>query len=371
MNRRSWSIAAALLLSLGCLAAWWFYTFERVEESVDAPMRGEARYNPLFALKKTLQAQGVKVSSRANLNLRAMALKPGDTLVLGADVRTLSRDQASEIIGWVETGGHLLFALPQGSEGRDGELLDALALTVVERRNCLYWRVRDAEKPAEHCFRFGFQVDEDEVDQFAFLRGNNEQGYTMGHRLHGDGSWTVAGDLDFLRNHELRLAGNDTFTWQILGSSLHGGTVHLVYAADVPPLYVLIVERGWPVLLPTLLALFTWLWMRAQRLGPVLPITMQHRRALREHIQASGEFSFRRGRAAGLHAAVRRRFLEHLRHRDPVIAALPPDDLVSALAKQHQRSVSDVRHALNPEQLIHPDAFFAAIKTLVQLRNRP
>src|SRR5581483_10901562 len=140
------------------------------------------------------------------------------------------------------------------------------------------------------------------------------------------------------------------------------GKVHLVYAADVPPLYVLLVKRGWPALVPALLALLAWFWARSQRFGPLLPLAPADRRALREHIRAAGEFTFRRRRAAALYAPVRRAFDERLRRDDPAVAAL---------AARSGHSPALVRVALNPFDLTDPERFFVTIKTLTELRTRP
>src|SRR3546814_3831009 len=77
--------------------------------------------------------------------------------------------------------------------------------------------------------------------------------------------------------------------------------------------------------LPALLALAAWLWMRTQRFGPRLPSPEPARRALLEHVQASGEHLWRYGRASALYAAVREVFMARLRRRDPLAAALDID----------------------------------------------
>ena len=48
----------ALIVALG--VAWFLHTHERVADTVDLPQRGEAAYNPLYALRETLRADGVE-----------------------------------------------------------------------------------------------------------------------------------------------------------------------------------------------------------------------------------------------------------------------------------------------------------------------
>jgi hypothetical protein len=371
MNQRVILVGLASVMLLAAVAAWWFTTFERVEDDIPAPLHGEARYNPFYALKKTLQARGMEVTARANLNLPTMQLAPDDTVVLGADVRTLTHEQVGDLLAWVEAGGQLVFALPQGDEGRGGELLDALGLSVTSGLHCLSWPGADSGKKPLSCFRFRFKFDAQQADSFDLLVGDAEAGYVMGRSARGDGGWLVAGDLDFLHNDRLDDDGIAAFAWQVLAPVLRAGKVHIVYALDVPPLYVLLVERGWPTWLPALLALLAWLWARSQRFGPLLPAIEVNRRALREHVAASGEFLFRRGRASALYAPLRRAFDERLRRDDPALGALDGEALVTAVAARSGRPVAEVRVALDPRELRRPEHFLATIKILNELETRP
>jgi len=371
MKQRVVLVGLASAMLLAALAAWWFTTFERVEDDIPAPLHGEARYNPFYALKQTLKARGIEVAARADLDLPAMQLAPDDTVLLGADVRTLTHEQASDLLAWIETGGQLVFALPQGDEGRAGELLDALGLSVVSGLHCLSWPAAHDGKAAQNCFRFRFRIDAQQVDAFDLLVGDAKDGYVIGRSARGDGGWLVAGDLDFLHNDRLDDDGIAPFAWQVLAPALSGGKVHIVYAVDVPPLYVLLVERGWPAWLPALLALLAWLWARSQRFGPLLPPIATSRRALREHVAASGEFLFRRGRASALYAPLRRSFDERLRRDDPVLAALDGEALIAAVAARCGRPLAEVRLALEPRELRRPEQFLAAIKLLNELETRP
>src|SRR3546814_455640 len=71
---------------------------------------------------------------------------------------------------------------------------------------------------------------------------------------------------------------------QLLQPGWKRGTVHLVYAANMPSLWRLLLEHAWMAWLPALLALAAWLWMRTQRFGPRLPSPEPARRALLEHV---------------------------------------------------------------------------------------
>ncbi|HZF97017.1 MAG TPA: DUF4350 domain-containing protein, partial [Pseudoxanthomonas sp.] len=94
-------IALILLLAAALAAvgvAWFLRTHQRVEKQVLLPPRGEASYNPLYALKKTLQADGLQVRSRQRLDLAARDLRPGDTLLILDDPRNLTPMQSQRLL---------------------------------------------------------------------------------------------------------------------------------------------------------------------------------------------------------------------------------------------------------------------------------
>ena len=401
MNPRGVLIGFIVALVIAALIGWWLYTFEGVPQEINLPMRGEASYNPLFALKKTLQAQHIDVTTHGGLNVAALHLQPGEALVLDADIRTLSENQVDDLWAWVVDGGHLLFALPPASEGRAGELLESLDLQVKKHSSCLSLReistnadapdkkaesksgINDHESDADStnkfdsktgkeqfCSSFRFQVEAKHVSEFSWLWGSEKNGYIFGRHSRGKGDWLVAASLDFLTNRRLNESDNATLAWQVLAPALGKGKVHLIYAADVPPWYVLMVVQGWPILLPLLFALLAWLWARSQRFGPLLLPAIAHRRALLEHVQAAGDFAISRGRGPALYQAARRAFLERLRRRDPALAALRGEAMQQALATQYGFSASDLQQALNPTDLNRPMQFFTTIKTLLSLRSK-
>ena len=52
-TRIALAVLGALIIALG--VAWFLHTHERVSDTVDLPPRGEAAYNPLYALRETLR----------------------------------------------------------------------------------------------------------------------------------------------------------------------------------------------------------------------------------------------------------------------------------------------------------------------------
>lgn len=370
-TRVKWLLGIIAALVAGLIAWWWFTTYERVPVLTPNPRTGEARYNPYYALKKTLQARGLEVESRANLTLDTAHLHPGDVLVLGVDARAISTTQAFALHQWVERGGHLIFAVPPNKQGTTVPLMASLGIAPVTHVGCVKLKLDLADAGRDYCASNRFKLVTAEEEQFDWLWGAPEHGYLMGRAQLGEGDWFVAGQLRALTTSQLRRKGHAELVWRILGPVLGDGKVYLIYATDAPPLHVLLVREGWPILLPLVLALFAWLWWRSQRLGPLLPLAPPDRRALLEHVRAAGEFSFWRGRAIALHAALLRSYMERLRRREPRIAALEGELLIAALAERYQRDPAEISQALFPPEVTKPERFVATIRTLMELKAKP
>jgi hypothetical protein len=143
----------------------------------------------------------------------------------------------------------------------------------------------------------------------------------------------------------------------------------LVYAGNMPPWYMLLWQYFHKAILPFALALLAWLAWRMQRLGSRIPETPPQRRALLEHINASGEFAFFRKRAQALYAAFQRSLFDRLRRRDPLLAALEGDGLLQALSERSGMNINDVRAALQPTDFHRKEQFTSTMRLLAQLRQ--
>lgn len=421
MNRRSLLAVILGLLVIGGGVALFLALFERVSTTVPLPPEGEARYNPLYALRMSLQAQGVKAQSYPVLNPNALALGPRDTVLIYTQPEAISAAQTARLVAWVKGGGHLVLRGPGAGE-TPGELADALGLEAAESASeedtdadegdaiaeafqapsCTVLsatpapprsatknsqpaksaatddeEAKDAkvtkdakDAPAREVIRLCGTRFIGTLPQFEGHQGDSVRGYRFARMALGAGQVTVVSDLGFLANDQLKKRIASDLGYQVLAPRLGAGTVHLVYSADVPSIWRLLMLHGWMALLPALLALAAFLLLRSQRFGPPVPPPTANRRALLEHVQAAGEFAFRRGRSLSLHTAVLALFQRRLALRDPVLAALDGETLVAALAEKMNLAPDRVRLALRPVGLQRPDVFLQSVSTLVLMRNR-
>ena len=385
-------IALIVVLAMavaGAGVAWFLHAYEKVERKIDLPAQGEAARNPLYALKKALQADGVKAESRQRLDLAAQPLGRHDTLLIFNDPRTMTPVESRRLLEWVAAGGHLLVRTPPLA-GWDKEvsaaLLDDLAVVPMDDApECEPMLVEGQDHHVEFCSGRRFTFDEVEPE---LSWGDLSAGYVYARLAHGEGHVDVLADFDFLtnagnteraslleggagnRSGGLRDGQHRALARQVLAPNYGQGTVHLVYAAQMPSLLRMVLQRGWPVWVPLALALLAWLWLRMQRFGPLRPSPAGERRSLLEHVRASGEHLFRYNKRAILYAAVRKSFLARLRRRDPVAAALSGEPQVSAIAERLKLPADLIRTALQAPSSQDKPAFRNRISTLIQLRNR-
>jgi hypothetical protein len=99
----------------------------------------------------------------------------------------------------------------------------------------------------------------------------------------------------------------------------------------------------------------------------LMPVPATHRRALLEHIQAVGEFLFRRDSGRSLHGLACAAILARLRRRDPASAMLQDADLYDWLAQRSQLDANRIELAFRSPANVA--AFRGSITTLARLRS--
>ena len=365
------ALAVAALLCLGALAAWWLHTHERTASEVKLAPAGEAAYNPLYALRLALRADGVEAVSRQRLDLAAHPPGRRDTVLVLGDPGTLAAREVDALLEWVEGGGHLLVSTPRVRRASNAQADALLARLGIElhpgRSECERFDLPGQEPHVEFCGGVRF-TPRGVNPEHAW--GDLSAGFVFARLRRGQGAVDVLASLDFMVNGKLAEPPHATLARQLLEPNYGHGTVHLVYAANMPPLWRLLLERAWMAWLPLALALAGFLWMRLQRLGPVLPSPREERRSLLEHVQAGGEHLRRYGHGALLHAALREAFLDRLRRRDPMAAALEGTARAEAIAARTGVAAADIEHALRDPRPHDRRDFVQRMSRLIDLRRR-
>ncbi len=410
MSQRA-RIAMIVLLALagaGLIGAWWFNTHERVARVEKLPPKGEPTYNPLYALKVALQRHGLKVQSRQRLDLSAMQLKPGDTLVMLGDANALATGEVDALLHWVRSGGHLvlpmllqelsidddnaqsLYAQLGIKQGERGECIRLQTVDAARKRAALrnvgkhiatpkkIAGVEDSEDVEDvedseladvethFCGSPRVQLEEDRAEVLHMLDDDGED--VVSWLPEGSGLVTIAADLDFLTNASLEDPISSELAWRVLQPGR--GTVHLVYRTEMLPLWRIVLERGWMIWLPLLLATLGGLWAATQRFGPLLPSADSGRRSLLEHLQAAGEHVVRYRRSHLLHQQVLAAFNTRLQRRDPYAAALDGPARIAAIAAKTGMDPADVNNALLAPRPFDTADLRQRILLLTRLRNR-
>ncbi len=371
MSGRWWrglsiTLIVLVILGVGVFAARTL--FEPFDSEIRLPPKGNALFNPLYGLERSLIRLGTPTQSHARLNLAQLSLRPGDGLVLVADPQQLTKAQAESLLAWVRTGGHLVIGMSEELNDDPGPIFSALSITLFDDD----WRcerLQQGRKKKAVSLLCGGQRFKWSKGTPRLSWGDADHGFVFARFAQGRGSIDVLSELDFLSNREIENDVNWQLAYQVLAPALNG-RMSLIYEVEAPTVWQVLFDRGWALLVGAGLALFAWLLMRSQRFGPLLPVAPVARRALLEHVQAAGEHAWRHGAARELHAALRDAFLARLRRRDPMAHALQGELRIDYLAKKLGVEPARVRTALIPPPIFHAESFREAMASLIQLGLR-
>lgn len=367
-----------LLLLAGALAAaliaagsyWFFANFHQVPFEFRAPPGPEARHNRLLALERTLRTRGHVVFNWRRFNTTDFSDAAASAVLLDLDPRSLRDEEVDALLDFVARGALLLMRMPESAEGRAGTLLDQLDIEPLEPNDHCFEVALGAGRKQEMCG--GTRIGGDVEVRYTRLASYHDKdyGYWFGEVAHEQGRVFVVSDLDMLHNSALDDAEALELGGALLAPLLDRKRIHLFRGGDAEPFHVLLLRRGWPALLPALVALLLWLWQRSERFGPILPERATPRRALLEHVRASGEFLFRRGQPLAMHRALLARVQRRIEQREPEIAALGGQERDAALAARTGLAAAAIGQALNPVGLGHAETFHTTLSTLLQLERR-
>lgn len=365
MKHRGLLVTGLVLLGAALLVGLFLATFQRRDVVESTPARGAAQTNPLFALEQTLRDVGEAAASLTTLDPRQMPLRPGDTVLIGADAGRIDTETAARLVGWVRQGGHLLL-MPEA--GARAPVFAALGLLDPRPSSFACSRLGDDKEAASLCgLRFRLLPAAAQAVDAAI--GNADDGYLFARTAVGRGHVSLLASFAPLERLQLKQVEAQRFAWRLLAPNRGRGQIYLVYALDGQPFLQVLATRGWPALLALALLLAAWMAMRGARFGPLLPAPAPHRRALLEHVQAAGEFLYRRDGGRSLHQLACQAVLARLRRRDPACARLNGEALYQRLAERGGLAATQVAQAF--QSPANAQAFRASLITLARLRSRP
>lgn len=371
MNRQPLYIALGVLGAALLLVAGFLATFEHKNVTEPVAAHGEARYNPFFALQLALNGSGLPTRSLTTLDPTKLTLKPGDTLLLGADAARVDIRDARRIAAWVRGGGYLLVS-PGSASVAHMPLFDALGL--IDPRSASFACIKapvvePARKDEAQICATRFRLKPAAVASVDAAIGDAQDGYLFARTRLGKGTVSVLATFAPITRSSLKNTWSRQLAWHLLAPNRDQGTIYLVYALDGPSFLAFVAVKGWPALLALTLLLAAWMAMRSARLGPLLPTPALHRRALLEHVQAAGEYLYRRDAGRTLHSLASQTVLTRLRRRDPACVMLNGDALYARVAERNALDVAQVAQAF--QSPANAQAFRASIITLARLRSRP
>lgn len=350
---------------------YWFYThFEQVTETVETGFQGKARYDSLLAAEYLLTRLGTTVLTANTMTDLKSKLKLQDLLLLVQNNKPLKEEQATQLIRWVTTGGHLI-----------------MTTNTIHEENDHTSNNNDAMLKAIHVFRYQNDLDDSTLEpvppteiswaatplQVAFqpnyrLQGtysNPSQEISDQYGTHlltyhvGNGIITVLSDFEFIKNDAIGNYDHAQFLWHLVNLEQPVTRVWFMQLSspyDRRPLHTkkdntaslwqVLWLNQWVVLLSTTMLLFIWLWFASRRFGPILPNPPQTRCRLLEHLEASGNFLWQHGQVQTLLHRTRQALLTRLHAVYPDWPQLPPLELSQRLAQVSGLPVKEIEIAL-------------------------
>lgn len=363
MKHRGLVIAGLVLLVAAALAGLFLSVFEHREVNEAILPHGAALYDPFLALELSQRDAGQTVVVPTTLAAARVPLHPGDTLLLGADAARVDAATAQRLLAWVRAGGHLL--LVPGTD-RHAPLQQALGLLAGGDGGQACVRLADVPQASELC-GLRFHLAAAGAPEAAI--GDARQGYLYARVALGQGRVSLLAGFGPVQHAQLKRAEAQAFAGGLLAPNRGRGTLYVVYALDGAPFLQFLAVHGWPALVALALLLAAWMARRGARLGPLLPAPAPARRALLEHVQAAGEFLYRRDHGRSLHRLACQAVLARQCRRDPACARLDDAAIHARLAERSGLELTRVDKAFQPP--VNAQAFRASLITLARLGSHP
>lgn len=371
-----WPIIALLLLGAG--AWWWFATMKQVSQAI--PHESEAATkDPLLAAKRWLRHNGWAVQSADTLDVALPQLAHSKTLLVLERDGFITAATGNALLDWVDEGGLLILPArklppaqrkPGDLDGRDA--IEDLLQTGLNYGN-------KTERKARYPVQLPggsrpLLIDSPLPPLSTEADGPSPDWQDEGGNImlfsHGEGRIVLLNYGLRFDNHQLRELDHAEFLLQLLRLQSEQGAVMLVQGLSMPPWYLALWHYFSHSLIALALLIIAVLWWAIPRFGPLLPEPTTERRALLEHIDASGRWLWRS--ASGrerLLLAMRAAALAQMQRRAPGLLRLERPALLHRLSRQTSLAESTLANALHGQASPQAAEFTQQIRTLQTLRQ--
>ena len=325
MSRRNLVLAVSVLGI--ALLAWFVSRFERVNVKEWVDPSGEARLRPFLAAERLVKRMGMG-ASEVRAATKMQALSQADVLLMPSRRQELDGGRISEIVQWVQKGGHLVVEaeLP----GVPDPLLERFG---VKRAGAgMVFKPVPIELDGRS---FSVQLAAPlklEVATKRILSAATGDDLRLASFRRGEGLVTASVSLEFARNRRIGEQDHASFFWELL--NLGDAQELLIYSRpERLSLWRFLTENAAPALIAGGALLALWLWHIGPRFGPVAPDPAPSRRRLLDHLRASGRFYWARDLRGRLVEATRDAALRHVVRAQPDFPHLSPGERAARLAE--------------------------------------
>ncbi len=196
----------------------------------------------------------------------------------------------------------------------------------------------------------------------------DDQGNAVRVYTHGHGRVVILAQRYF-DNYDLATYDHAELLLGLAALNVQGKNVTLIQRVDIASWFS-ILWHGAPYAICTLAVfLLLWAWSAMRGFGPQLPDPDDRRRALLEHVDASGRWLWKSAKGKEIMlAAMRRVALRTLSRRIPELRKLAPERQVERIATDGKMSRADLDRALLDAPGRLPIEFTRQIQTLQELR---
>ena len=324
-------VIGALCLLAGLGAAWFYMNFERVPYKERVGPSNEARLRPYLAAQRFAERMDLDADEVRSLP-ELDALIPGGALILPAHRQALEPRRLTQLLAWVDRGGHLIAEAELA--GVPDPLLDLLAVRRVPVEpgtgKPLVIETRDGRRlTASLPQRMGLQALQ--AREILLHAGPRDAPYLVTYRR-GSGFVTVTSSLRFAQNGAIGEHDHAELLWELINQNTWTPALQVFNSPRRLSLLGFLKEHAAEALAAGAALLALWLWHIAPRFGPVAPDPAPARRRLLDHLRASGRYYWASGLRNKLVLAALDAALRRIARAQPDFAVAPPAEKAARLA---------------------------------------